>query len=109
MEVKPAALRYMDCLHRRNETMIIIETMDGSERDRKEWDIVFQERLEAQAKAADGKATKHLASWFQNELTRSFMRKRFFRAMSKEQQQEFVRDSIREYKRRTAIDSDKHM
>ncbi len=84
--------------------------MDAAERYKREQDLVFQEieemeRLERQAKAADEEAKKRGGSWFHDEVTRRFMRKKYFRLMSKEQQQEFVENSIREYWRRTSTDS----
>jgi hypothetical protein len=79
--------------------------VNNAERAKRQQDLIFQEieekkRLADQANAATERAMKHLGSWFREEYTRSCMRKKFFRAMSKEQQQAFVDDAIREWKRR---------
>jgi hypothetical protein len=51
---------------------------------------------------------KRRGSWFSEEVTRTLIRKKFFRAMSKEQQDEFVKNSIREWRRRSMPDSATH-
>jgi hypothetical protein len=81
--------------------------MDDAARYKREQDLIFQEIEEKEhlLNAPDEEAVKRIASYFKqkfrDDLTRMYLRKKFFRAMSKEQQEEFVDGSIREYKRRT--------
>lgn len=89
--------------------------MNNAERHKREQDLVFQdieemERLECQSSTAGEDAIKRLGSWFKEklreDLTRAFMRKKFFRAMSEEEQEEFVQNTIREFKCRRSPGSE---
>jgi uncharacterized protein (DUF2336 family) len=84
--------------------------MDGPERYRKEQDLLFQEidereRLLRQASAEAEELRKRAKSWLHDDLMHRYRQKKFFRQMSDEDQEQFVREAIRKYRERLTAQS----
>jgi len=67
-----------------------------SDQYKKEQDLIFQE-IEEKERLARQASSGNDRSWFREELRRIYRRKKFFRALSEEEQEKCITEAIREY------------